>query len=223
MKVCLGLILLFALSSGAMAQNDTVAEANDTEFKEGIYIVFEQVKLNAPLEKSRVITKVGYNDPDFFDQVLSIKELSFYDDKGMKQSVPVKSIWGYAKNGDLYVGINNQYCKVSYLGSICHFIVTNFRTVYESTYDPYYNSNPYYYPSAGIRYANPKTELRQFLINFETGQVVDYTADNILALLTKDPQLYDEYAALKKKKREQLKFFYIRKFNQRNPVKFPSK
>ena len=141
----------------------------------------------------------------------------------MKQSVPVKSIWGYAKNGDLYVGINNQYCKVSYLGSICHFIVTNFRTVYESTYDPYYNSNPYYYPSAGIRYANPKTELRQFLINFETGQVVDYTADNILALLAKDPQLYDEYAALKKKKREQLKFFYIRKFNQRNPVKISSK
>lgn len=223
MKVCLGLYLLFVLLSGALAQSDSVAEAADIEFNEGIYIVFEQVKLNTPLEKSRVITKVDYNDPDFFDQVLSIKELSFYDDKGMKQSVPVKSIWGYAKNGDLYVGINNQYCKVSYLGSICHFIVTNFRTVYESTYDPYYNSNPYYYPSAGIRYANPKTELRQFLINFETGQVVDYTADNILALLAKDPQLYDEYAALKKKKREQLKFFYIRKFNQRNPVKISSK
>jgi hypothetical protein len=223
MKVCLGLYLLFVLLSGALAQSDSVAEAADIEFNEGIYIVFEQVKLNTPLEKSRVITKIDYNDPDFFDQVLSIKELSFYDDKGMKQSVPVKSIWGYAKNGDLYVGINNQYCKVSYLGSICHFIVTNFRTVYESTYDPYYNSNPYYYPSAGIRYANPKTELRQFLINFETGQVVDYTADNILALLAKDPQLYDEYAALKKKKREQLKFFYIRKFNQRNPVKISSK
>lgn len=223
MKVCLGLILLFALFSGASAQRDSVSEAVDIEFNEGIYIVFEQVKLNAPLEKSRVITKVDYNDPDFFDQVLSIKELSFYDDKGMKQSVPVKSVWGYAKNGDLYVGINNQYCKVSYLGSICHFIVTNFRTVYESTYDPYYNSNPYYYPSAGIRYANPKTELRQFLINFETGQVVDYTADNILALLAKDPQLYDEYAALKKKKREQLKFFYIRKFNQRNALKISSK
>lgn len=223
MKVCLGLILLLALFSGASAQSDSVSEAVDIEFNEGIYIVFEQVKLNTPLEKSRVITKIDYNDPDFFNQVLSIKELSFYDDKGMKQSVPVKSIWGYAKNGDLYVGINNQYCKVSYLGSICHFIVTNFQTVYESTYDPYYNSNPYYYPSAGMRYANPKTELRQFLINFETGQVVDYTADNILALLANDPQLYDEYAALKKKKREQLKFFYIRKFNQRNPLKIPSK
>ncbi|HEX2934682.1 MAG TPA: hypothetical protein VHO72_04960 [Bacteroidales bacterium] len=223
MKVCLVLYLLLALFSQALAQSDSVAEAADIEFKEGIYIVFEQVKLNAPLEKSRVITKVGYNDPDFFDQVLSNKELSFYDDNGMKQRVPVKSVWGYAKNGDLYVGINNQYCKVSYLGSISHFIVTHFQTVYESTYDPYYNSNPYYYPSAGIRYASPKTELRQFLINFENGQVVDYTADNIMALLTKDPQLYDEYAALKKKKREQLKFFYIRKFNQRNPLKISSK
>lgn len=223
MKVYLTLCFLAGLFSGAWAQNDSIAEAGDIEFKEGIYVVFAQVKINAPLEKSRIITQVDYNDADFFDLVLSSAELSFYDDKGMKQSIPVKSIWGYGKNGDLYVGINNQYCKVSYVGSISHFIVTNFRTVYESAYDPYYSSNPYYYPSGGIRYATPKTELRQFLINFETGQVVDYTADNILALLTKDPLLYDEYTALKKKKREQLKFFYIRKFNLRNPLMISSK
>lgn len=222
MKVHLALFFFVILFQGAWAQNDSIAETDDIEFRDGIYIVFQQVKLNTPLEKSRVITKIDYSDPDFFNQVLSGKELSFYDDKGMKQSVPVKSVWGYAKNGDLYVGINTQFCKVSYLGAICHFIVTSFRTVYENAYDPYY-SNPYYYPSGGIRYANPKTELRQFLINFENGQIIDYSADNVLALLSKDPKLYDEYAALKKKKREQLKFFYIRKFNQRNPLNFASK
>jgi hypothetical protein len=223
MKIYWILYFLLAVFPGVLAQNDSIVEMEDIEFKEGIYLVFDQVKQNAPLEKSRVITKIDFNDPDFFDTVLSSPELSFYDDKGMKQSVPVKSVWGYAKNGDLYVGINDQFCKISYLGSICHFIVTNYNTVYETAYDPYYNNNPYYYNTNNVRYASPRTELRQFLIDFGNGKIVDYTVDNLSALLSKDPTLYDEYAALKKKKREQLKFFYVRKFNTRNPLKISSK
>jgi hypothetical protein len=37
----------------------------------------------------------------------------------------------------------------------------------------------------------------------------------------KDPELHDEFAQLSKKKRRQLKFMYLRKFNERNPLYIP--
>ena len=37
----------------------------------------------------------------------------------------------------------------------------------------------------------------------------------------RDPELHDEYIGLRKRKKKQLKFFYIRKFNEQNPLYFP--
>jgi hypothetical protein len=34
--------------------------------------------------------------------------------------------------------------------------------------------------------------------------------------------LHDEFASLSKKKRKQMKFMYIRKFNEKNPLYFPA-
>jgi len=36
-----------------------------------------------------------------------------------------------------------------------------------------------------------------------------------------DPELHDEFAALNNKKQKQMKFLYLRKFNERNPLYFP--
>ena len=59
-------------------------------------------------------------------------------------------------------------------------------------------------------------------MDFETGKILDYEEDNLEFLLMRDPALHDEYAALSKKKKEQMKFFYIRKFNERNPLMIPN-
>ena len=63
--------------------------------------------------------------------------------------------------------------------------------------------------------------MRQYLLDFETGKIFDYNDESIEVLLMKDPKLYDEYMALRNKKKKQLKFLYIRKFNERNPLYFP--
>jgi len=51
--------------------------------------------------------------------------------------------------------------------------------------------------------------------------VLEYTTSNLEALFIKDPEIYDEYASLSKKKKNKLKFVYIRKFNEQNPLFFP--
>ncbi len=63
--------------------------------------------------------------------------------------------------------------------------------------------------------------MRQYLIDFETGKLYDYKRESLEVLLMKDPELHDEYQSLRRRKKKQLKFMYIRKFNERNPIYFP--
>jgi hypothetical protein len=39
----------------------------------------------------------------------------------------------------------------------------------------------------------------------------------------KDPSVYDEYVQLSGKKKKELMFVYIRKFNEKNPLYLPAK
>jgi hypothetical protein len=66
------------------------------------------------------------------------------------------------------------------------------------------------------------TELRQYLFDFETGEVMDYDIESVEVLLMKDPELYDEYQGLRNRKKKQMKFVFIRRFNEKHPLYFPS-
>ena len=66
------------------------------------------------------------------------------------------------------------------------------------------------------------TEMRQFIIDFETGKILEYTVESVEVLIMKDTELYDEFMSLRKKKKKQLKFLYIRKYNERNPLYLPA-
>jgi len=63
--------------------------------------------------------------------------------------------------------------------------------------------------------------MKQYLLDFDTGKIMEYDNNSVEVLLMKDPELYDEYMALGKRKKKQLKFYYIRKFNERNPLYLP--
>ena len=56
------------------------------------------------------------------------------------------------------------------------------------------------------------------MLDFKTGKIFDFDTKSLEVLLMVDSELYQEYMALKKKKKKQLKFMYIRKYNERNPV-----
>jgi hypothetical protein len=67
----------------------------------------------------------------------------------------------------------------------------------------------------------PRTELKQYLIDFESGKVLEFDVDNTELLLMKDSQLYEEYVQLSGKKKKDLMFVYISKFNDKNPLFIP--
>ena len=221
-------------------QKGMVKFTPDFRFKDGIYFNFDQVKANSPIPKAKLLTSADYNDKEFFKQLLESQKIYYYDNMGVRQEVDKNSIWGYARNGVLYIQVQEVFNRITFVGNICHFvadIVTYdpryYNSPYGHYYDPYYSYySPYsyygnYYYPYGSSYYSPysrnmaRSEIKQFIIDFETGKVLDFDLENTKLLLMKDDQLYEEYVQLPRKKQKELMFVYIRKFNVKNPLYLP--
>jgi hypothetical protein len=223
MRNLFGFIFFILATPNVEGQVDTlgmVRYSHEYPLNEGFYLNFEQVRTNNPLPKSRVITSVSITDADFFSLALQGDRIGFYDDLGARQEVATRNIWGYCRNGVIHVRVGDGFNRVTVVGSISHFVASV--TTYNSRHnDPYYYRSYGYNPYGYGRSTYPTTESRQFVMDFETGKVMDFTVQSMEILLMKDPELHDEYQMLRRKKKQQLKFFYIRKFNERNPLYFP--
>jgi len=232
-------ILLVTFLTISLAGQDTEREmvefTPDFRFNDGIFLTFEQVKANNPISKAKILTSADYNARDFFKQVFENDKIYFYDAMGIRQEISKEDIWGYSRNGILYVQIQGGFNRITYVGNICHFvaeITTYDRRYYGSPYnyyDPYYSPYSYnYYSSYYSPYYLPyrpttvsKNELIQYMIEFETGKVIEYDLKNVELLLMKDPELYDEFMQLSRKKKKQMMFLYLRKYNEKHPLYLP--
>jgi len=241
-KFILSLICLLAwtLTADIFAQSDSVSNTvkytTEFKFREGFYLNFEQVKTNRPIPKSRILTSIDYKSKTFFDQVTEQQTFTYFDDFGNSQDVETKKLWGYSKNGILYINIGGAFNRITITGNICHFVanITTYSNRYNSPYGyspygygyPYSYYSPYGYSPYGspYGYGSPNyrtTELKQFLLDFNSGKVMEYDNKSVEMLLMTDPELHDEYSRLRSKKKQQLRFMFIRKFNERNPLYIP--
>jgi hypothetical protein len=218
-------------------QEGTVKYTPEFKFKDGIYLNFEQVKNNSPIPKAKLLTSVDYNDRDFFKRLMEMDKIYFYDEMGVRQEVARTDIWGYSRNGVIYVQVQGNFNRITFIGNICHFVadITTYDNRYYNSpygyYDPYYSPyygynnyyspyySPYYYPYG--QQNMQRTELKQYLIDFESGKVLEFDVQNTELLLMKDNQLYEEYVQLSNKKKKDLMFVYIRKYNEKNPLYIP--
>jgi hypothetical protein len=178
-----------------------------------------------------LLTSIDYNDKEFFKKILEGEKIYFYDNIGVRQEIPRNSIWGYSRNGVLYIQIQDNFNRITFVGNICHFVadVTSYDS--RSSYSPYGYYDPYYSPYGYSNYYSPyspyrqsnmaRNELKQYLIDFESGKVLEFDVENTELLLMKDNQLYEEYVQLSRKKKKELMFVYIRKFNEKNPLYIP--
>ncbi len=245
LKVILSIILTLAYFSSipltGQEKEGMVMYTPDFKFNDGIYLNFEQVKLNSPIPKAKLLTSVDYNDREFFKKIFASEKIYFYDNMGIRQEIAKNSIWGYARNGVLNIQIQENFNRITFVGTICHFVadITTYDSRYYNSpygyYDPYYSPygyssfyNPYssyyspYSPYSPYRQSNVgRTELKQYLIDFESGKILEFDIANTELLLMKDNALYEECVRLSRKKKKQLMFVYIRRYNEKNPLYIP--
>lgn len=213
------LIFIITTFSILNAQTDTIGKIKytpDYEFKEGVFISFEQVKLNKPISISRIISDSKPNSFDYFKELVKKEKIVFIDDFGIKQEIETKKIWGYSRSGTLYINYNYEFNRIPVIGSIAHFIA-DVTVLRERMPDPFYY-NRYYSP---MNSTYETREMRQYLLDFNSGKIYHYNIHSVEVLLMQDVELYDEFNRLKKRKKKKMLFFYIRKYNEREPLYLP--
>jgi hypothetical protein len=241
------LIVFFGAFSGAswekvfcQEKEGMVKYTPDFRFTDGIYLNFDMVKSNSPIPKAKILTSTDYNDKDFFKNILSVDKIYFYDGMGIRQEVERNNIWGYSRNGILYIQVQGNFNRITFVGNICHFVADitsqdyrnynpyGYYDPYYSYYSPYYSPyyygdyySPYSYYNSPYRQNSARNEIKQYLIDFDSGKILEFDIDNTKLLLMKDSELYEEYVQLSHKRKKELMFVYIRKFDERNPLYIP--
>ncbi len=181
------------------------------KFKDGLYITFDNVRNNSPVPISNIITSLDKSSNEFFENLILQEQITIIDGVGVKKEYSPENVWGFAKEGKLYIYIDLRVNLIPVIGEICHFVGTRIVTYYPSSIDPFtYRGEP-----------STRVETRQFILDFSTGVFYDFTISNIEPIFAKDPDFYEEWVNLSNRKKKKLIFVYLRKYNDKHPLMMP--
>ena len=210
------LLLLVILRTMQLCAQEVIQYAPGYEFSEGIYLTFEQFINNNPIAKSSIISKLDKSDTEFLPNILDEKTFSYKDESDSLQTLNSENVWGFSRNGVIFIRVENDYNRIAVLGNISHFVATI--TIYNNGMNNPF-MNPYFGP-AGM--PTTSQEIRQMIMDYKTGRTIDFNQENMENILQRDQRLFDEFNSLKKSQKKDLLFLYLRKYNEKHPIFFPA-
>ncbi len=209
-------VLFFFFAMLQTSAQEVVQYAPGFEFREGVYLNFEQFKNNKPVPKNSIISKFNRFETEFLSTVLDEKTFSYKDEKDSTHIVNSDEVWGFSRNDAIFIRVEDDFNRIAVLGSISHFV---------ATITVYYNgvNNAFFNPYSGpASMPNTTQEMHQMMLDFKTGRTTDFTQENLENILQRDQKLFDEFNALKKSQKKDLLFLYLRKYNEKHPIFFPA-
>lgn len=204
--------VVWMCSDLCFSQQKMVQYTRDFQFKNGIYLSYFDFRNNSPIDVSRIISDYNKTSNEFFEKILSKNTLTYLDTSGKQQTVNTNDVWGYCASDVVYINYGTDFNRITIIGSICHFVasVPMRIGIADPFYnDPFYNSQQYTYVT------------QQYVIDTKTGRVLEFNVANMESLLSRDEELYKEFIILKKKKKRDSIFLYLRKYNEKHPIYFP--
>ncbi len=214
-------ILFFSLlfSAQALAQSDSVAYSTDFVLNEGVYMSYTDFRKNHPVPKDAIESKEDKTQLDFIGKTLAANKEVAVMHNGVVHKLESEKIWGYSQNNTLYLNYEGKFYRVPVFGNISHFLGTI--EVYNYNNGGMYGGMYGIGGGYGMNMPVKQREMRQFIFDFYSGEIMDYTLSNVELLVSRDLKLYEEFMQLKKKKRREMMMMYVRKFNAAHPIYFP--
>lgn len=224
--------MLFSLP---LLAQEKVAYTSDFQFKDGIYLSFDDFKNNNPIPITHIVSNHNIQASDYLETVLNEKEVVYYDNLYEERKVNSIDVWGFSQNGKVSIGhgsaqsIRNPsyfgWYPLVLIGSICYFpaVELEYRSM---PIPPSFGAQPGNYHRQETFYED-RVQVH-LLIEFSTGKTIRLSTGQLDAIPTgiiedliyKDTKLHDEFIALSKKEKKNKAMFFIRKFNQNNPIYF---
>ncbi len=196
------IVLFPAIHLIAQEDDKNLPENSEADFKEGFYFSIDMVLKNDPIPPSWIESEnTTYNKAFYTDHLRAI-EMVYHDYQGVKQSVETEDIWGFSTSGILYVKIGRHFHEIRFIGCISYFFASE--TVHT-------HSLPNY------RYDPTLVKNKEYLIDFTANNVSEFDINGLEQILVNDPILWTEFDGLSKRKKNQLKYIYLTRYNERNP------
>ncbi|NTW32639.1 MAG: hypothetical protein HGB12_08455 [Bacteroidetes bacterium] len=199
--------ILLLLSLPGFSQNDsvkTIKYNRDFVFNDGVYKTFQEFKNNSPSIKKFSVKKASpLSDPNY--------TLIEYSDT-IADKNKLKDCWGYCYHGNVYIAhpYYAYYFKLMVIGSLCHYY-----GISEILSSNAFGNNMV----TGISFDK---DYGQFMLDFKTGITQIFNYKTFLNFIkTNDDELYQELIVQKKKR--QIIYMYLLKYNERHPIWFKEK
>ena len=192
-------ILLLSLSVTRSA-----AQTNENEYPpEGVYASFSAFRNGLPVVSKSQFVKPESAEDYTIRQWVNSEHMYYIDANKVKQSYDPKAFWGFVEKGTLYLFLGNKFHKVNTLGQISYFL----------------ESYPVIKGSMAPVVTEARTTSAYRLLDMETGDVLDYTVENLLDLIEPDEALHLEYKSIVSMKEKKKKMFiYLERYNTKYPL-----
>ncbi len=210
------LIIFILLGIKGFSQADSVAYSRDFQLFEGMYLTYLDFRHNWPIPKEKITSDIGKDQLDFYSKMMEKDKIEYVERDGNKDFVKPEKVWGYCQNNVIYINVNKSFFRIPVFGAISFFVATVDVYNYSPGYNVFNNGNM---PSGGAR--GTAKELREFLLNFYTGQLIEFSLEKVEELLKPDAAVYNEFMTLSKKKKKESATKYIRVYNENHPIYFP--
>lgn len=207
-------LLLICFLAGTVAYSqyslvDSIPYSADTRLEDGIFLTHLDFRWNKAVRKAQIVSDLDREQLEFIGKTLFEEHFS-YEEENTVIRVASKNVWGYVQNNTLYVNYKGDFYRVPVFGSISYLVAT-VTVVTPGFYDPRFGM----YTGTGTT-----RELREFVMDFYDGQMVEFKPQTVEKLLARDPGLYGEYTKLNRRKQKEQVYAYIRKYNTLHPVYF---
>jgi hypothetical protein len=208
------LILLFLIVILKLQSQDSVMYTRDFRLYEGIYTSYKEFRYNWPIDKDKIVTNLPKDQLDFFSKLTESDIIEYKERDGSLEKIKTEKIWGYCQNNVIFINQDKNFFRIPVFGAISNFIGTVEVVSYSRGYDPFMNT-----PINSTAYKT--REIRQYLFDFYSGEIVQYSIDKMEEYLKRDAVLYKDFMVLSKKKKKEFAFKYMRLYNEKHPVYFP--
>ena len=218
MKKILSITGFIGLLSISAFGQDTVLLSKNFRFADGLYFSLEQLQTNRPGLPMDSIKLQYFTNPQ-----TSLTQLNaIFLKKGVEQ-FPLDSIYAICLDGvpslrvpktEINRSLTN-FAALKLRGKICYFTYPDYRkkTIRVAAYNPLTGR-----PFRQGNVVRDEEVIVEKMLRFQTGEVADFTAENLMGWIQDDPLLVETVTELPKGEQQEKLFKCLLIYVDRNPV-----
>lgn len=210
--------LLAIVAFEVAAQVDSLILTKNYQFNDGVYLSFEAFQSNSPDYRwSELKANLTTNPQTFLTQI------EFINVKKADGDIPLDldKIWGVSLAGIPYLKLPENekpkamavFAGLQLRGKICYYSFEEYKLVKIPihAYNPY-NGRPF---RSSVIERNKMVKIEKIL-NFETGEIADFTVENLKKWIHDDQKLLDTMNSLSPEEAEEKLFKCLLIYDDRN-------